>query len=57
VVLALFGTVIFTFLLLWTLVPLVLGPVFAIAAVMRAKALSELDGTAPPGEVASGGTA
>jgi hypothetical protein len=48
VVLAVFGSVIFTFLLLWALLPLVLGPVFAITAINRAKVLSELESLPPP---------
>src|SRR4051812_33624735 len=47
VVLAVFGCVVFTFLLLWALVPLVLGPLFAVTAINRAKILSDLDGAAP----------
>ncbi len=49
VVLAVFGCVVFTYMLLWVLVPLVLGPLFAVTAIARAKALSELDGAAPAG--------
>jgi hypothetical protein len=49
VVLAVFGCVVFTFLLLWALLPLVLGPLFAVTAINRAKILSDLDGAAPAG--------
>lgn len=48
VVLAVFGSVVFTFILLWTLVPMVLGPLFAVTAINRAKILSEMD-AAPAG--------
>jgi hypothetical protein len=47
VVLAVFGSIVFTFILLWTLVPIVLGPLFAITAINRAKVLSEQDGLPP----------
>ena len=51
VVLAFFGCLVFTFMLLWTLVPMVLGPLFAVTAINRAKVLSELDASPPPGNV------
>ena len=51
VVLAVFGSVIFTFILLWALLPLVLGPVFAVTAINRAKVLSELESLPPTGDV------
>ena len=54
VVLAVFGCVVFTFILLWALVPMVLGPLFAVTAIQRAKVLSELDGSAPPDPAPSG---
>jgi hypothetical protein len=47
VVLAVFGSVVFTFILLWTLVPIVLGPLFAVTAINRAKVLSDQDGLPP----------
>jgi hypothetical protein len=47
VVLAVFGSVVFTFILLWTLVPMVLGPLFAVTAINRAKVLSELNDGGP----------
>jgi hypothetical protein len=50
VVLAVFGCVVFTFLLLWALLPLVLGPLFAVTAVNRAKVLSELETLPPPSD-------
>ena len=43
VVLAVFGSIIFMFLLLFLIVPLLLGPVMAITAINRAKVLSERD--------------
>lgn len=51
VVLAVFGSVVFTFLLLWTLVALILGPVFAVTAINRAKILSDQDGLPPKDHV------
>jgi hypothetical protein len=47
VVLAVFGCIVFTFLLLWTLVAMFLGPLFAVTAINRAKVLNDLDGAAP----------
>ena len=47
VVLAVFGSVVFTFILLWTLVAMVLGPLFAVTAINRAKVLSELKDASP----------
>jgi hypothetical protein len=52
VVLAVFGSVIFTVLLLFLVVPLLLGPIMAITAVNRAKVLSEQD-SYPPDQVSS----
>ena len=54
VVLAVFGCVVFTFILLWAVLPLVLGPLFAVTAIQRAKVLSDLDGLAPPDHAPSG---
>ena len=51
VTLAVFGSLVFTFLLLWTLVPIVLGPLFALTAINRAKVLSEQDGMPPKDHV------
>jgi hypothetical protein len=51
VVLAVFGSVVFTFILLWALVPMVLGPLFAVTAINRAKALSDQDGLPPKDHV------
>ncbi len=48
-VLAVFGCVVFTFILLWAVVPLVLGPLFAVTAIQRAKVLSDLDGLGATG--------
>jgi hypothetical protein len=56
VVLAVFGCIVFTLMLLWLLVPLVLGPLFAATAINRAKVLSELDSLPPPEEIASDGS-
>lgn len=55
VTLAVFGCLVFTYMLLWLLLPIVLGPVFAVTAINRAKILSEQDGAPPPGEVAPDG--
>jgi hypothetical protein len=50
VVLAVLGCLVFTFMLLWAILPMVLGPLFAVVAINRAKVLSDLDGL-PPGHV------
>ena len=55
VVLAVFGCVIFTLFLLWTVVAMALGPLFAVTAIQRAKVLSELDRSAPPDAASSAG--
>jgi ABC-type Mn2+/Zn2+ transport system permease subunit len=47
VTLAVFGCIVFTYMLLWMLVPIVLGPVFAVTAINRAKILSDLRDAAP----------
>jgi hypothetical protein len=47
VVLAVFGCLVFTFILLWALVPMVLGPLFAVTAINRAKVLADQDGMPP----------
>jgi len=51
VVLAVFGSVVFTFILLWTLVAMFLGPLFAVTAINRAKVLSDQDGLPPKDHV------
>jgi ABC-type Mn2+/Zn2+ transport system permease subunit len=53
VVLAVFGCLVFTFILLWAIVPMVLGPLFAVTAINRAKVLSDLDGAPPQDQVAA----